>query len=361
MASTPISVPLMRRFALALVVAGVAAGSLQARPAFARGDYGNILVADQFNNRVVEINRRTHQVVWQFGNGSDLPGPHSVVGTNDAERFGTLTLISGTGTPPGLPGCSDTVNGCPDNRVFIVDPRGDIVWQYGQAGVAGAGPDQLNTPVQALFLVSFPGHYGPHVLIADQANQRIILVNLRKQVVWQYGTTGVSGNGPNQLNNPNSAEVLANGHVLIADENNNRVIEVTRAGALVKQFTAQGTVSGAAFASRLPNGDTLITDSNNNRIVEVDANDQPVWQYFTNTEAGSNPTPLPTRAVRLRNGDTLISDQFNDRVIEVNMLGKTVFTQGALNMPGSGYDQLNGPYDAKQIGDFTGLTPPFGY
>jgi len=362
MSRIPISAPILRRLATALVVAGVATISLQAKPAFARGgDSGHILVADQFNNRVVEINRRTHQVVWQFGNGSDLPGPHSIVGTNDAERFGTLTLISGTGTPPGLPGCSDTVNGCPDNRVIVVDPHGDIVWQYGQAGVAGAGPDQLNTPVQALFLVSFPGHYGPHVLIADQANQRIILVNLRKQVVWQYGTTGISGSGLNQLNNPNSAELLANGHVLIADENNSRVIEVTRTGALVKQFTAQGTVSGAAFASRLPNGDTLITDSNNNRIVEVDANDHPVWQYFTNTEAGSNPTPLPTRAVRLRNGDTLISDQFNDRVIEVNMLGKTVFTQGALNLPGSGYDQLNGPYDAKQIGDFTGLTPPFGY
>lgn len=350
---------LARAVLAGLTVAGIATGLLYARPAAAQNDNGHVLIADQFNNRVIEVDRKTHQVVWHFGNGSDLPGPHSVVGTNDAERFGPLTLISGTGTPPGLPGCSDTVNGCPDNRVFIVDPQGNIIWQYGQAGVAGSGPNQLNTPVQALFLINFPGHPGPHVLIADQANERVILVNLNHRIEWQYGTTGVSGNGPNQLNNPNSGEVLENGHILIADEGNNRVIEVKPNGQLVKQFTAGGTVNGAAFASRLPNGDTLITDSNNNRIVEVNGNDQVVWQYFTNLQAGSNPTPLPTRAVRLHNGDTLISDQFNDRVIEITPAGKIVFDQGDLNMPGDGFNQTNGPYDAKQIGDFTGLTPPF--
>jgi hypothetical protein len=213
--------------------------------------------------------------------------------------------------------------------------------------------------VQALFLVSFPRHYGPHVLIADQANQRVILVNLHHQIEWQYGTTGVSGNGPNQLNNPNSAEVLENGHILIADESNDRVIEVKPSGQIVKQFTAGGAVSGAAFASRLPNGDTLISDSNNNRVVEVNGQDKVVWQYITNLQAGSNSAPAPTRAVRLHNGDTLISDQFNDRVIEVTKAGKIVFDQGDLNVPGDGFNDLNGPYDAKQIGDFTGLTPPF--
>jgi hypothetical protein len=69
--------------------------------------------------------------------------------------------------------------------------------------------------------------------------------------------------------------------------------------------------------------------------------------------------------VRLRNGNTLISDQFNDRVISVNQMGKIVASYGALNM--SGYDTmnvskggLNAPYDAKVIGDYTGLTSPFG-
>jgi outer membrane protein assembly factor BamB len=360
MTRTLIQKPIIRHILVAVVITGTASSALYAHAATAQ-DSDHILISDQFNNRVIEVDRQTHRVVWHFGNGSDLPGPHSVVGVNDAERFGPLTLISGTGTPPGSPGCSDTVNGCPDNRVFIVDPGGNILWQYGYAGVTGDGPNQLNTPVQSLFLVSFPQHLGPHVLITDQGNQRIILVNLNHQIEWQYGTTGVSGDGPNQLNSPNSAEVLENGHILIADENNNRVIEVKPDLQIVKEFTAQGTVSGAAFASRLPNGDTLISDSNNNRIVEVNGNDQVVWQYFTNTQPGSNPNPLPTRGVRLQNGDTLISDQFNERVIEVTKVGKIVFDQGQLNAPGDGFNELNGPYDAKQIGDFTGLTPPFGF
>lgn len=181
---------------------------------------GNILIADQFNNRVIEVNPTNHKVVWRFGNGSSMAGPHSVVGTNDAQRVGPLTLIAGTGAPAGSePTCP---SGCNDNRVMLVDQNGNIVWQYGKAGVTGAGPDELNTPVQNTFLPSF------HVLITDQGNQRVIEVTLGKKIVWQYGMTGVSGCGADQLNNPNSAELLPNGHILISDENNNRVIEVTR-------------------------------------------------------------------------------------------------------------------------------------
>jgi len=135
-----------------VLVCAFPAALLCAAGAVAAGfnERGNIVIADQFNNRVIEIDPHTLAILWQFGNGSDKPGRHSVVGTNDAE--------------------------------------------------------------------------------ADQ------------------------------LNNTNSAELLQNGHVLIADENNNRVIEVTTAKQLVRQFTARGTVSGAAFASRLHNCNTLFGD-----------------------------------------------------------------------------------------------------
>ena len=331
-------------------------------------DPDNYLIADQFNNRVIEVGRHGN-IVWQFGKGPTDFSPASVIGVNDAQRVGELTLMAGTGTPGGQAEAPSCVNptGCLDNRVLLVSRAGQIVWQYGQFGVAGAGPDQLNTPVQNTWLLS------GGVLITDQANERIIEVNLNKKIVWQYGTTGVVGNGPEQLNNPNCAELLENGNVLICDENNNRAIEVNRAGKIVWQYGSgdpniNTPVSGVAFASRLKHGHTLITDSNHARIVEIDRYKNVVWEYFTNTDPNSNPRggtgPLPTRAVRLSNGHTLISDQYNHRVIEVNHDKQIVRSFGRIAVPGYNAQDvagggLNSPYDAKRNGDYTGLTPPF--
>ena len=65
---------------------------------------GNILIADQFNNRVIEVARNGH-IVWHFGTGSYLPGPKTVVAPNDAQRIpGGRTLIAGPGAPSGTTG-----------------------------------------------------------------------------------------------------------------------------------------------------------------------------------------------------------------------------------------------------------------
>jgi hypothetical protein len=361
------SVTLMRNLALIIVGLCIAAAKVSAddhkqmsHPVFNRP--GDILIADQFNNRVIEI-KPNGQIVWQFGLGPNDFSSNSIIGVNDAQRVGEFTLMAGTGTPPGV--ITNVPGGAVDNRVLLVDPFGHIVWQYGQFGQTGDGPDLLSSPVQCTWLPSF------HVLITDQGNNRIIEVSLDKQIVWSY--PGSNTNDSDQLTGPNSAELLENGHVLIADQGNNRAIEVTRDDQIVRTFTAGGTVNIVAFASRLKNGDTLLTDSGDARIVEVDKNDNVVWQYFTDTDSNSVAAPLPTRAVRLHNGDTLISDQFNNRVIEVNKKGKIVANYG-LPLEGGGaignnigYDlhtTMNGlysPYDAKVVGDYTGLTPPFDF
>lgn len=313
---------------------------------------GNILIADQFNNRVLEVDPQTNEIVWSFGDGSSTAGPTSVVAPNDFQRVRGMNLVAGTGAPPGSePTCP---NGCPDNRVMLINKAGQILWQYGQAGVTGSGFDQLNTPVQNTYLPS------GDILITDQGNQRVIEVNPAKQIVWQQGQTGVAGALFNQLNNPNSAELLDNGNILIADESNNRVIEISRNHRIVWHYGGPNSskLNGAAFASRLPNGFTLITDSNNSRILEVRQTGSIAWEYVTNTRPGSVANPQPTRAVRLANGNTLISDQFNDQVIEVDPNGNIVFSQGQIGVVGTGFDELNAPYDAKVVGDYTGLTHP---
>jgi hypothetical protein len=345
----------MRPTPLILVALSLAGAAIAAPAVVAAASHynapGNTLISDQFNNRVIEVDPLGH-IVWSFGLGPTDVSANSPVGVNDALRVGNRTLISATGAPPGTePLCPA---GCADNRVILIDKYGHILWQYGTFGLTGSGPGQLNTPVQATWT-------GSHtVLITDQGNQRVIEVGRNKRIVWQYGQTGTAGAGPGQLNNPNSVEQLDNGNYLIADQNNNRALEVNRAGSIVASFTAGGTLNGVAFASRLPNGDTLITDANNNRVVEVDSGDNIVWSYVTNTQPGSAANPQPTRAVRLKSGATVISDQFNHRVIVLDRQGQIASRFGRLNQPGYGTVSaamgLNAPYDAKVIGDYTGLT-----
>lgn len=342
-----------------LALAGtVSAGPLHLSRQF--NDPGNILIADQFNNRVIEATPNGN-IIWSFGLGPNDFSSNSIIGCNDAQRVGPLTLMAGTGTPPGV--IPQATNGAVDNRVMLVDPFGRMIWQYGQFGQTGTGPDLLNVPVQSTFLPTY------HVLITDQANNRIIEVTLNKDIVWQY--PGSNTNASDQLNNPNSAELLEDGNILISDQNNNRAIEVTRDDVISKTYTAGGTVGAVAFASQLPNGHILLTDTTDARVVEVDAHDNVVWEYSTTNSPRSIPMPLPTRAIRLRDGDTLISDQFNNRVIRVNHF-KQIVAQYGLPLAGGpgpiggniGYSTnstqrgLYAPYDAKIVGDYTGLTPP---
>jgi len=336
---------------------------------------GNILISDQFNNRVIEINQRG-DIVWFYGLGPADFTADSIIGVNDAQRIGSKTLMAGSGIPANSVPVSSSPNPDPivDNRVILVDKHKKIIWQYGQFGQTGNGSNLLNAPVQCTYIPkkhseNYNNHHsralhGGTVLITDQGNNRIIQVNEDKRIIRSYTASST-------LSSPNSAEKLDNGNVLIADENNNRAIEVDKNDVIKKTFTANGTLGACAFASRLHNGNTLLTDAGNNRIVEVDENDKIVWQYVIQLQINALPV---TRGLRLRNGNTIITTQFNNNVIIVNRENAIVGYYG-LPVTGSfqssyyfgtnnGYDvrtsQLGmlAPYDAKVIGDYTGITKP---
>src|SRR5258708_7204824 len=142
----------------------------------------NVLISDKLNTRVVEVDR-TGKILWTFGSGNPKlcnPGPGPIIGLNDAERLsGGLPLLAGTGTPAGS---QSYPKGCNDNRVIVVNQQGQIVWQYGQAGVTSSGPNQLNTPV---FAIQLPSR---NIMVVDQANNRVIEIDrFSKAHVCPYG------------------------------------------------------------------------------------------------------------------------------------------------------------------------------
>lgn len=240
--------------------------------------------------------------------------------------------------------------------MLLVNRSGHIIWQYGSFGPGGSKPGQLNTPGQVTWLPS------RDVLVTDQGNGRSIEVRVSdKEIVWKY----------DGLNNPNCAELLENGHILICDENKSQALEVThtKPSTIVHTYTMAGgeLFSGVAFASRLPNAHTLITNSGNNRIVETDEAGDVFWQYFTNTDANStlrSGGPLPTRAsIGQWQHAHQRSVQPPSEVTPDFLIVRTFCKIARL-----GYDThsvadqgLNSPYDAKRVGDYNGITPPFDH
>ena len=316
---------------------------------------GNLLIVDQYNDRVIEMDTNTQTIVWEYKESVNRSVTTPIIGPRDAERVKGLTLI----VCGGLSSNVCTTN-CSDNRVIQVNRKGKIVWQYGEKGLTGDGTNELNNPVAAMMLPK------KKVLITDQGNHRVILVSRKGEITWQYGT-GVIGSDTNQLSSPSCAQYLGGGHYLIADTGNNRVIEVNKKQEILWQYgdpANTNILNGPTYACHLPHGKhhTLITDSLNNRVVEITEPSSNVisnvFTYVTTNRADSVEQPHPNRAVRLKKGNTLISDQFNEQVIEVDATGAIVFTHGTIGVTGSDTNHLNAPCDAKVVDDYYGLTSP---
>jgi len=147
---------------------------------------GNLLITDRDRHRVIEVNRDTGAIVWQFGvtnqSGNDdthLNGPHNADRLSDGN-----TIIA------------DSNN----NRVLEVDSAGGIVWEYDPSG-----GDGLSWPRDADVLDN------GNVLIADSWNGRVVEVNESGDEVWEYSISVIG-----TMSQPYEADQLDNGNMLIS-------------------------------------------------------------------------------------------------------------------------------------------------
>ncbi len=348
-------VPLARILIVASALAGAAGAAPEKAaegPGFNRS--GNLLVSDRLNNRVVEL-APDGAIVWQFGKGPADTTASSPLGPRDADRAGELTLIAASGIAAGeLPACPQ---GCPDGRVLLVDRSGKVVWSYGSFGRPGSGAGELDTPVAARYLP------GDRILIVDQGNHRVIEVDRKsREITWQHGT-GKAGSGDAELSSPGTAEPLPDGTVLIADTGNNRAVEVTRDHQVLRRLSIGASAKGLASATLIPtSGHFLVTDLGYNRVVELDPTDKLVWEGWTYMLPGSDRAPVASRAVPRRNGDLVIAENRNHRIAITDVQFNLVASYGNVGRPGYGTaradEGLSAPFDAKVIGESTGLVTP---
>lgn len=246
---------------------------------------GDLLFTDRNSHLVAEVTRAGNQV-WKYSaaDDPDLQHPFS------AQRFSRggqeFTLIADRWA-------------C---RVWAVDDDKNVVWQYGVTNDAGVTLNHLADP----FYAQYSSADGGTVLITDcNGGNRVIQVRygdyragasdngfIPSSILWSYGTPGVAGSGPGQLDKPHCAQRLDSGNVLITDADGARVFEVSHAskqivwqyGATDQPGAGDGRLADPNYAARLQNGDTLIVDTGNSRVLEVAASGHVDKVYDLNRE-----------------------------------------------------------------------------
>jgi hypothetical protein len=229
-----------------------------------------------------------------------------------------------------------------NHRVIEVDGNNRVIWEYGTYGVSGSDPNELNTPTSAVRLND------SNTLIADYYNNRVIIIKTSdynpelenngftsQSIIWSKN---------NNLNIPSHAEQTPNGDILIADTGNNRVVIASYSNPLNELWVYTTGLSYPECATTLSNGNILITDSNNDRVIEVSYSYQIIEWVCDNLN-------YPCYAVETPIGNILISETNDHFVFEVTHDSNKdiVWSYGTSGSSGSGVNYLHNPTSALRL------------
>lgn len=233
---------------------------------------GNTLITDRRADFVIEVNP-AKEIVWRYGVTPESLAPGSLVDPFSAIRLpnGNTLITDNRFATRVLEIRSSDYDPSAPNLGYTED---SVVWRYGRDNEGGIGGGRLASP---RFSQRLPNG---NTLITDSSDQvfngnRVIEVSPAGEIVWQYGEAGVAGTTEGLLSSPSTAIRLANGNTLISEEDSRRVFEVDPEGSMVDLFGSDGFVpEGAALGNaravyRWPNGATLIADQGNRRVIEI--------------------------------------------------------------------------------------------
>lgn len=110
-----------------------------------------------------------------------------------------------------------------NNRLIIVDPQGRIRWQFPRKGDLVHG-QTFKIPDDAFFTPD-----GKHIIATEEDDFVIRVIDIAThRITYQYGKPGVHGDGPDRLWNPDDAIMLPDGSIVTADIKNQRLLHIAR-------------------------------------------------------------------------------------------------------------------------------------
>lgn len=256
-----------------------------------------------------------------------LWAPQNVVGAQQ----GTAAAYQAASRLTGLPGylmIADRGN----NRILIVNPARKIVFKYPGAGGAGRLFFDDDTFIE-------PG--GAYVISNEEGDHAIVQVNLaRRTQQVLFGQPGVPGSDSTHLKEPDDAYMLPDGTFTVADAQNCRILFI-RAHRILRSYGHAGVCrhDPPGFFNQvngdtpLPSGGVLVSEIEGSWLDEIGPEGRLLWSIQAPVSYPSDPQPLP-------GGRVLLADYASPgHVLILNRHGQVLWRYG----PAQGYGRLDHP------------------
>jgi hypothetical protein len=182
-----------------------------------------------------------------------------------------------------------------NDRLLVVNARKKVLWRYPSRGHP-APPGGFYFPDDAFFT-----HHGTQLIAHQEPDERIVRLSFpRGKVLWSYGHAGVAGSEPGYLHEPDDAYLWRDGTISVADAQNCRVLLISPRKKVLREFGDPASCEHEP-PHRLgsPNGDTplrdgnlLVSEVNGSYIDEITRGGKLVWSVQLPIEYPSDPQQL---------------------------------------------------------------------